>query len=75
MGEEGFGVPSDVSAVRLTGQAQAIRHGLSTALQGLKPELRKVLKKADLLSRDARAVESKKAGKVKARKSAQWVKR
>lgn len=52
-----------------------MRHGVATALQGLEPELRTTLKRADMLTRDPRVVERKKPGKVKARKAPQWVKR
>ena len=54
---------------------QAIRHGISKALQCYEPDLRPYLKQAGLLTRDSRVVERKKPGKAKARKSFQWVKR
>ena len=56
-------------------QAQAVRHGISQALNAHNPGLRPELKAAGLLTRDARIVERKKPGKAKARKSFQWVKR
>lgn len=59
----------------MTGQADAIRLGVSRALQNWNPSLRPSLKAEGLLTRDSRVVESKKAGKKKARKSPQWVKR
>ncbi|WP_240475481.1 30S ribosomal protein S9 [Vulgatibacter incomptus] len=59
----------------LTGQAGAIRHGLSRALAKLDPELRPVLKKAGFLTRDSRAVERKKYGQPGARKRFQFSKR
>src|SRR5690606_14744480 len=59
----------------LSGQAGAIRHGISRALQNLDPALRPPLKTAGLLTRDARAVERKKYGLHKARRSKQWAKR
>jgi len=59
----------------LSGQAGAIRHGLSRALIEYNPELRPVLKKAGLLTRDARAVERKKYGQPGARKRFQFSKR
>ncbi len=59
----------------LSGQAGAIRHGLSKALAGYEPPLRAILKKAGLLTRDPRVVERKKYGKHGARRSTQWVKR
>jgi small subunit ribosomal protein S9 len=59
----------------LSGQAGAIRHGISRALVGLNPEWRPVLKKAGFLTRDARAVERKKYGQPGARKRFQFSKR
>ena len=58
-----------------SGQAGAIRHGLSRALLHMNPDLRATLKKAGFLTRDARVVERKKVGKKKARKSEQYSKR
>ncbi|CAM9549823.1 unnamed protein product [Discosporangium mesarthrocarpum] len=58
-----------------TGQAGAVRLGLARALECSNPYLRPLLKTAGLLTRDSRVVERKKAGKKKARKSFQWVKR
>ena len=58
-----------------TGQAGAVRHGISKALTHFEPELRSVLKKAGFLTRDARTVERKKYGKAKARRSFQFSKR
>jgi len=55
--------------------AQAVRHGVSKALQAFHPELRPAMRSAGLLTRDPRVVERKKPGKAKARKSFQWVKR
>jgi len=59
----------------VTGQSEAIRHGLSRALIIVKPELRGTLKKAGLLTRDSRMVERKKYGKHGARRSTQFSKR
>ncbi|HEY0839317.1 MAG TPA: 30S ribosomal protein S9 [Vulgatibacter sp.] len=59
----------------LTGQAGAIRHGLSRALSKMEPELRPVLKKAGFITRDSRAVERKKYGQPGARKRFQFSKR
>ncbi len=58
-----------------TGQAEAIRHGLSRALLVFDETLRGTLKKAGLLTRDSRKVERKKYGKHKARRSTQFSKR
>ncbi len=58
-----------------SGQAGAIRHGISRALQYYEPDLRAVLKDAGMLTRDSRAVERKKIGLHKARRAKQWVKR
>lgn len=59
----------------VTGQSEAIRHGLSRALVVANGDLRSTLKKAGLLRRDARMVERKKYGKHKARRSTQFSKR
>ena len=59
----------------LSGQAGAVRHGLSKALTYYEPELRTPLKREGFLTRDARVVERKKYGKAKARRSFQFSKR
>ncbi len=59
----------------LSGQAGAVRHGLSKALSHFEPELRPVLKREGFLTRDARVVERKKYGRKKARRSFQFSKR
>jgi small subunit ribosomal protein S9 len=59
----------------LSGQAGAIRHGISRALENYDPNLRPALKSAGMLTRDSRAVERKKYGLHKARRSKQWAKR
>jgi len=59
----------------LSGQAGAVRHGLSKALTAYEPDLRGPLKKQGFLTRDARVVERKKYGKKKARRSFQFSKR
>ncbi len=59
----------------LSGQAGAVRHGLSRALLAREPELRKVLRAGGFLTRDSRVVERKKYGKAKARRSFQFSKR
>jgi len=59
----------------LSGQAGAVRHGISKALTHFEPELRAVLKKGGFLTRDSRTVERKKYGRAKARKSFQFSKR
>ena len=58
-----------------TGQADALRLGISRALVELDPEMRDTLKKAGMLTRDARVVESKKYGLRKARRAPQYTKR
>jgi small subunit ribosomal protein S9 len=58
-----------------TGQADALRLGISRALIELDPELRPALKKAGMLTRDSRVVESKKYGLRKARRAPQFTKR
>lgn len=59
----------------LSGQAGAVRHGISKALTYFEPDLRGVLKKGGFLTRDSRTVERKKYGRVKARRSFQFSKR
>lgn len=59
----------------VTGQVDALRLGISRALMALDPELRSTLKKAGLLTRDSRVVESKKYGLRKARRAPQYTKR
>ena len=70
-----FDVVCTVKGGGLSGQAGAVRHGISIALTRYEPELRSVLKKGGFLTRDARTVERKKYGKAKARKSFQFSKR
>lgn len=70
-----FDVQISVQGGGLTGQAGAIRLGLARALQHYQPTWRTVLQRLGMLTRDARVVERKKVGKVKARKSPQWVRR
>jgi small subunit ribosomal protein S9 len=64
-----------VSGGGLSGQAGAVRHGLSKALTYFEPDLRSVLKHGGFLTRDSRVVERKKYGKAKARRSFQFSKR
>ena len=71
----GFDVLVNVHGGGPTGQAGAIRHGISRALCNYEPELRGILKKAGFLTRDSRSVERKKYGKAKARRSFQFSKR
>ncbi len=59
----------------LSGQAGAVRHGISRALTNYEPDLRGILKVAGFLTRDSRVVERKKYGKAKARRSFQFSKR
>src|SRR6201996_5245434 len=70
-----FDVYCTVVGGGLSGQAGAVRHGISTALTLYEPELRPPLKHAGLLTRDARVVERKKYGRRKARRGMQWAKR
>ena len=75
-GREGqFDVMATVSGGGLSGQAGAVKHGVSKALQLYEPALRGALKAAGFLTRDSRVVERKKYGKAKARKSFQFSKR
>ena len=64
-----------VSGGGLSGQAGAVRHGISRALTFYEPGLRPVLKQGGFLTRDSRVVERKKYGKAKARRSFQFSKR
>ncbi|MGO4909642.1 30S ribosomal protein S9 [Pseudorhodobacter sp. W20_MBD10_FR17] len=75
-GVEGqFDVMATVAGGGLSGQAGAVKHGVSKALQLYDPTLRAALKAAGFLTRDSRVVERKKYGKAKARKSFQFSKR
>jgi len=70
-----YDVIATVSGGGLSGQAGAVRHGISKALTYFEPGLRGVLKAGGFLTRDSRVVERKKYGKAKARKSFQFSKR
>ncbi|MFN7101624.1 MAG: 30S ribosomal protein S9 [Pseudorhizobium sp.] len=70
-----FDVIATVTGGGLSGQAGAVRHGISKALTYFEPSLRAVLKKGGFLTRDSRVVERKKYGKAKARRSFQFSKR
>jgi len=70
-----FDVTCTVSGGGLSGQAGAVRHGLSKAIMRHEPELRPALKRGGFLTRDSRVVERKKYGKAKARRSFQFSKR
>lgn len=70
-----YDIDATLSGGGTTGQADALRLGIARALVELDPELRPVLKKAGMLTRDARVVESKKYGLRKARRAPQYTKR
>jgi small subunit ribosomal protein S9 len=70
-----YDVTCQVSGGGLSGQAGALRHGVSKALTFYEPDLRGVLKKGGFLTRDSRVVERKKYGRKKARRSFQFSKR
>ena len=70
-----FDIVAHVAGGGLSGQAGALRHGISQALTHYEPALRAVLKKGGFLTRDSRVVERKKYGKRKARRSFQFSKR
>lgn len=70
-----YDVVCTVTGGGLSGQAGAIRHGISRALEKFDPANRPELKKAGMMTRDARIVERKKVGKHKARRTKQWAKR
>ncbi|MBV1865628.1 MAG: 30S ribosomal protein S9 [Rhodobacteraceae bacterium] len=75
-GVEGeFDVMATVKGGGLSGQAGAVKHGISKALQLYEPSLRAPLKAAGFLTRDSRVVERKKYGRRKARRSFQFSKR
>ena len=73
--EDQFDVSATVKGGGLSGQAGAVKHGISKALQIYEPALRGALKAAGFLTRDSRVVERKKYGKRKARRSFQFSKR
>ncbi|EEE44842.1 MAG: 30S ribosomal protein S9 [Labrenzia sp.] len=70
-----FDIVATVTGGGLSGQAGAVRHGLSKALTYYEPDLRPILKKNGFITRDSRVVERKKFGRAKARKSFQFSKR
>lgn len=70
-----YDIMATVMGGGLSGQAGAVRHGISKALTHYEPELRPALKKGGFLTRDSRVVERKKYGRKKARRSFQFSKR
>jgi len=72
---ETYDIDANIDGGGVSGQAGALRMGIARALVELDPELRGVIKKAGLLTRDAREKESKKYGLKKARKAPQYSKR
>ena len=70
-----YDIMATVMGGGLSGQAGAVRHGISKALTYYEPDLRPVLKKGGFLTRDSRVVERKKYGRMKARRSFQFSKR
>lgn len=70
-----FDVIATVKGGGLSGQAGAVRHGISKALTSFEPTLRGVLKAGGFMTRDSRVVERKKYGRAKARRSFQFSKR
>jgi small subunit ribosomal protein S9 len=76
VGREGqYDVVCTVSGGGLSGQAGAVKHGISQALSKYEPALRSTIKSAGFLTRDSRVVERKKYGRAKARRSFQFSKR
>lgn len=73
--ENQYDVTATVKGGGLSGQAGAVKHGISKAIQLAEPELRAALKAAGFLTRDSRVVERKKYGRAKARRSFQFSKR
>ena len=74
-GDGKFDVVCTVKGGGLSGQAGAVRHGISRALINFDPEFRPALKRTGMLTRDSRVVERKKYGRRKARRGMQWAKR
>jgi len=70
-----YDVEATVIGGGLSGQAGAVLHGIAQALTRYEPALRTIVKKAGFLTRDSRAVERKKYGRAKARRSFQFSKR
>ena len=70
-----YDVVCTVSGGGLSGQAGAVRHGISKALTNFEPDLRPTLKRGGFLTRDSRVVERKKYGRAKARRRFQYSKR
>jgi small subunit ribosomal protein S9 len=70
-----YDVVATVKGGGLSGQAGAVKHGISQALSKFEPELRSMVKAAGFLTRDSRVVERKKYGRAKARRSFQFSKR
>src|SRR5947208_6874794 len=70
-----YDVVCTVAGGGLSGQAGAVRHGISKALTYFEPDLRSILKKGGFLTRDSRTVERQKYGRAKARRSFQFSKR
>lgn len=73
--ETAYDVHAIVAGGGLSGQAGAVKHGISKALEKAEPDLRKTLKAAGFLTRDSRVVERKHFGRHKARRSTQFSKR
>ena len=74
-GESGYEIMATVKGGGLSGQAGAVRHGISKALSLYDPSFRSALKKVGFITRDSRVVERKKSGLAKARRSYQFSKR
>jgi len=73
--ETAYDIHAFVAGGGLSGQAGALKHGISKALEKIEPDLRKTLKSAGFLTRDSRVVERKHFGRHKARRSTQFSKR
>ena len=72
---KGYDVTVKVNGGSMTGQAEAIRHGIARALSKLELDIKKAMRKEGYLTRDARMVERKKSGRPKARKRFQYSRR
>lgn len=73
--EKEFNITIKVTGGGTSSQAEAVRHGIARALVEMNPDLRLILKKAGLITRDARVKERKKPGLKGARRAPQWAKR
>lgn len=72
---DSYSISARVAGGGIAGQADAVRHGIATALVGINKDFKARLRKAGFMTRDPRVVERKKYGLKKARRAPQWAKR